>query len=148
MLNMLSNSTFNRVLRIVKEWQPKKNYASEAGYRDDLLAFIKKELKRESGWGFPPEKHRIRKESGRYFADIGIDKEIGIELKRNLNTRQRFYTLTGQIRGLLREYECVIAVLCGNTNEEIFDDLQVEAKELSTIKIWRQKIVEIVDKSK
>ena len=37
------------VLSIIKRWVPKKKYSKEAGYRDDLIEFIRRELKRGNG---------------------------------------------------------------------------------------------------
>jgi len=146
---MLS-SISDEVLRIIEEWRPKKDYRNESGYRDDLMAFIRKELKRESIWG-PPKKHRIRKESGRHLADIGIDEKIGIELKRNLSSQSSLDRLIGQIRRFMRSYNYIIVVLCGKTSEEILDDLRVEFKEHSARgSVWGgpKTIIEIVKKSK
>lgn len=126
---MLS-STPNRVLRIVKEWHPKRNYRSEAGYRDDLMAYIREELNRGNIWG-NSERHRIRRESGRHLADIGIDEKIGIELKRNLSSQSSLDRLIGQIRRFMRSYAYVIIVLCGRIKEEILDDLRHEFRQFS-----------------
>lgn len=138
--------TFNEVLRIIEEWQPTKDYRSEAGYRDNLLVFIRKELKRGSIWG-PPERHRIRKESGRHLVDIGIDEKIGIELKRKLNTQGKLDRLVGQIRRFMREYKFLVIVLCGHVNKEILDDLRYEFKEYSS-GVWGQPqtVIRIVPK--
>jgi len=145
-MTMLSG-TSERVSRIVKEWRPKKEYRSEAGYRDELLTFIRKELKKGTMLG-PSERHRIRKESGRHLADIGIDEKIGVELKRNLNSQSSLDRLIGQVRRFMRSYDYIIVVLCGEVNEGILDELKIEFKEHSRARtVWGQEtVVEIVGK--
>jgi len=151
-VTMLSG-TSERVSRIVREWHPKKEYRSEAGYRDELLTFIRKELKKGTMWG-PPERHRIRKESGRHLADIGIDEKIGIELKRNLNSQSSLDRLIGQIRRFMRSYGYIIVVLCGEVNEGILDELKIEFKEYLPSTVWRpetvieETVIEIVGKGR
>jgi len=138
--------TFGRVLRIVKEWTPKKEYRKESGYRDDLIAHIRKELKRGGFLGVP-ERHRIRKESGRHLADIGIDENIGIELKRNLTGQSSLDRLIGQIRRFMRSYSYIIVVLCGKTSEGILDDLRHEFSQYSGAGLLQpQTLIEIVRK--
>ena len=148
----MSSNTFDRVLRVVESWHPKKDYKKEAGYRDDLMAFVRyelKELEKGSMWGFPQE-HRIRSESGRHLADIGIDEKIGIELKRNFTSQGKYDTLVGQMKRFMRQYSDIIIVLCGEVKKELVDDLQVDYKKYSGGSIlWQpEPAVEIVDKGK
>ena len=140
-------STFDKILRIIKEWHPSKDYRSEAGYRDDLLKHIRMELKKEKETILgPPERHRIRKESGRHLADIGIDDNIGIELKRNLSSQSELDRLVGQIRRFKGDYRHIIVVLCGRTNEERLDALQHEFKEYSGAWGGPETVIKIVPK--
>lgn len=59
------------------------------------------------------ERHRIRVESGRYLADVGIDEKIGIELKRNLRSQSQLDRLIGQIIRFMRSYDYITVVLWG-----------------------------------
>jgi hypothetical protein len=68
--------------------------------------------------------HLIKKEAGRSLADIGIDNEIGIELKRNLKTKSQINRLVGQVVDYLGGYSYVIIVLCGHTEQEAVDVLE------------------------
>ena len=40
--------------------------------------------------------HPVKKESGRHLADIGIDEDIGVELKLNLRSKAQMDRLEGQ----------------------------------------------------
>jgi len=119
------------VLSIVKRWPPEKKYSKEPGYRDDLMKFIRSELERSQQnllFG-TPEKHRIKKEAGRSHADIEIDRNIGIELKRNLKGKTEMNRLTGQIIDYEGEYSCIIVVLCGEVSEETAEELEYQFKQ-------------------
>ena len=118
------------VLSIIKRWVPTKKYSREAGYRDDLMEFIRRELKRSQQnilFG-PPRTHLVKKESGRHLADIGIDEDIGVELKLNLRKKAEMDRLEGQVSGFTREYSCIIVVLCGEVSEEIVEELKYRFK--------------------
>ena len=109
------------VINIVGQWIPKKKYSKEPEYRDDLMEFIRSELKRSQQdllFG-APETHLVKKESGRHLADIGIDENIGVELKLNLRRKAEMDRLEGQVSGFTREYSCIIVVLCGEVSEDI-----------------------------
>ena len=116
------------VLSIVKRWTPKKKYSKETEYRDDLMEFIRRELKRSQQnilFGSSEEKeHNVQKEAGRAHADIEIDRNIGIELKRNLKGKSRIDGLVGDLDPYEREYNCIIVVLCGEMDEGTVDELK------------------------
>lgn len=142
--------TFDQVLRVIEEWHPRKAYRSEAGYRNDLIAFIRKEITRGGIWG-APERHLIQKESGRHLADIGIDNEIGIELKRNLKSKKELNRLVGQIEEYKDSYRYIIVVLCGETDIEKLDALRYRYKGYSGrgfVLGQPETIIEIVKKGK
>ncbi len=68
-------SLCDTVLGIVERWIPKKKYSKEIEYRDELMKFIRSELKRGQRdilFGIP-EEHSVQKEAGRAHADIEID---------------------------------------------------------------------------
>ncbi len=119
------------ILSIIKRWTPKKKYSREEGYRDELMEFIRSELKRRQKdfFGGTPEKHRIKKEGGRSHADIEIDRNIGIELKRNLEGKTEMNRLTGQIGDYASEYSCIIVVLCGEVSEETVEEVEYQFKQ-------------------
>jgi len=123
---MFGRNLCNEVLNIIEEWSPKKKYSKEIEYRDDLMEFIRKELKRNQQnilFG-TSETHCVKKESGRHLADIGIDEDIGVELKLNLRRKAEMDRLEGQVSGFSREYSCIIIVLCGKVSDEIVEELE------------------------
>jgi len=128
----MMGSLFDDVLQAINDWNPKAEYSTENKYRDDLLAFLRKSLDPPGSsvyyppiWGFDSLRHHfIKKEAGRSLADIGIDYEIGIELKRNLKRKSQINRLVGQVVDYLSGYSYVIIVLCGHTDQEAVDVLK------------------------
>jgi hypothetical protein len=100
-------------------------------------------------WGFDSlGQHFIKKEAGRSLADIGIDDEIGIELKLNLK-RSQINRLVGQVVDYLRGYSYVIIVLCGHTEQETVDVLKHNLKRIvrsSSSPFGHEKLIRIVSK--
>jgi len=47
----------------------------------------------------PTRTHPVKKESERHLADIGIDEDIGVELKLNLRSKAQMDRLEGQVSG-------------------------------------------------
>ncbi len=120
------------VLDIIWQWIPKKKYSEKPHdkYRDDLMVFIRSELKRgqQNILFGTPKKHRIKKETGKAYADIEIDRNIGIELKLNLKGKSKISGLTGQIDYYEEEYNCIIIVLCGEVSEETVEEVEYKIK--------------------
>ena len=125
---IMFGSIFPQVLEIIEDWSPKK-LPSEAKYRDDLLKLLREEINRDDLLGFS-EEHSIRKEKGGSRADIGIDRNIGIELKHNLKLKNEVNRLFGQIDDQLKEYNEIIIVLCGKTSLEHLDLLREKVREM------------------
>ena len=138
-------SIFPEVLRIVERWDPKK-LTSEAKYRDDLLKLLRTELNKKDPFGMS-EKHSIRKESGRHLADIGINNEVGIELKYNLNSKSKVDRLFGQIDDYLKGYSSMVIVLCGKTNEEQLDYLEEKVRNMPSNDLFSSNEVKIIVKN-
>ena len=146
MINLLGN-IFDKVYSLIQSWQPKKEYPTEEGYRDDLLQFLRENLNR-SDWLGISHRYSIQKESGRCLADIGIDRRVGIELKRNLKSKAEADRLIGQVKGYLKEYEeGVIIVLCGRTDNDKLEYLRDLLSEYSEPTLLGGKLVEIVVKT-
>ena len=95
------------------------------------MEFIRSRLKRsqENLLFGTPEKHRVKKEAGRSHADIEIDRNIGIELKRNLKGKTEMNRLTRQVGDYASEYSCIIVVLCGEVSEETVEELEYQFKQ-------------------
>ena len=95
--------------------------------------------------------HFIKKEARRSLADIGIDDEIGIELKRNLKRKSQINRLVCQVVDYLSEYSCVIIVLCGHAEQEAVDVLKHNLKRIirsSSSLFGQEKLIRIVSKGK
>jgi hypothetical protein len=120
------------VISIVKHWTPEKKYSRETGYRDDLMEFLRRELKRPQLPFLEAPTHRIKKEAGRSRADIEIDRKIGLELKRNLKGKTEMDRVYGQLDEYAKEYESVIVVLCGEVKDETVEELEHRVKQLDS----------------
>jgi|BEDMetMinimDraft_2_1075160.scaffolds.fasta_scaffold03312_3 hypothetical protein len=103
-------SLFDRVVRLINDWQPNWRRRTENAHRDDLKDYLMNTLE---------EKYTVRCDDGRGLADIAVDNKIAIELKLNLNTKAEINRLDGQIGDFLEEYKSLIVVLLGNTKPEI-----------------------------
>ena len=156
----MSDNLVDDVLQTISDWNPKAEYPTETKYRDDLLEYLRESL--NSGitgystaiWGLEHSGfHCIKKEAGRSLADIGIDNEIGIELKRNLRRKTQINRLVGQIVDyFVYGYSCVIIVLCGYADQEAVDTLKHNLKKVfksfSAPLGDEDKQIKIVSKSK
>lgn len=111
--------------KIEHEWQPDWNMKEERQYRDDLLTFLDKRLKKT---------HQIGSEDGRGLADIGIDGEIGIELKLDLYSKSEIDRLTGQVVRYLKGrkgYDGIIIVLLGKVSPTVVRDVRYNMREVA-----------------
>ena len=145
-------STFGTVFRLVNEWVPKKRYMKEEGYRNDLYNYLRENLKKRGtdifGLG-ASERYVIKKEAGRHLADIGINDEVGIELKLNFKKQSQLDRLVGQIKRFLQSYRYVIVVLCGELDEGKVDELRYDFREYESTSgiLPPEKIVKIICKT-
>ena len=150
-------SLFDTILQTINDWNPQAEYSTESKYRDDLLVILRKKLNRSGSgafsspiWGFDSSgQHFIKKEAGRSLADIGIDDEIGIELKLNLKRKSQINRLVGQVVDYLRGYSYVIIVLCGHTEQDAVDVLKHNLKRIvrsSSSPFGQEKLIRIVSK--
>ena len=151
-------SLFDDVLQTISDWNPNAEYSTESKYRNDLLAFLRENLNSGSDafsspiWGLNHSGHHfIKKEARRSLTDIGIDDEIGIELKRNLKRKSQINRLVSQVVDYLSEYSCVIIVLCGHAEQEAVDVLKHNLKRIirsSSSLFGQEKLIRIVSKGK
>ena len=115
---------WRRVVEIVKKWKPEQEYGDEKEYRNDLYKFLRNELNKNPVRNLAgmPIKTTILKEKGRDNVDIEINKEIGIELKRNLKNKPDADRTIGQIYRYRKEYKGVILIACGKTNDNTWEE--------------------------
>ena len=103
--------------RLIKKWKPEE-FSNEKQYRNDLVKFLRKQ---EFDWY---GEVIITKEDGRGLCDIAINQEVGIELKKDLKKKSEVDRLSGQIIDYKRQYDNLIILLVGKTNEDTLDLLK------------------------
>jgi len=115
---------FDDVINIIEDWKPNEDYPNENNYRDDLMKFLRNELNKPNSLALgQPERITIKKDAGRGYCDIVVDNRIGIELKKDLRRKKDVDRLSGQLLDYKKEYEDIIIVLVGETNDEWLDKL-------------------------
>ncbi len=104
---------FNEVLDLVELWRPKKEYGHERKFQNELQEFLDTELnEKDRGMMANDREDVVSKEHGSSKADIAVNGNIGIELKRDL-TNSQTKKLRGQIEDYLDNYPFVIVCACG-----------------------------------
>jgi hypothetical protein len=128
---IMASSLFEKVIETIEHWQPKKKYFFENDYRDDLIEYLDSELNQYGDFS-------IRKEHGESRIDIGINDEIGIELKLNLKGSHHIDRLTGQLTRHIHHYRYgVILLLLGETDSNTY---QTVIKSVNRIKLGSKQI--------
>ena len=150
---MFSMSLFDRILRAVENWEPEKDYSEERGYRGDLLDFLREELNETEPFAIGLQRRiKVSPESGRHLCDMGVGKEIGIELKKDLRSLKQVDQLTGQLNRFLREYSNLIVVLVGEVDNNAYEELENQIKDLTKdtsipISLAQGPRIDVIDKS-
>ncbi len=126
-------NTYDDTVSAINKWRPAQRYSDELKYRDDLLKYLKKELNSAAPYTYMPrEKLSVRKQEGAGLCDITVGpRAVGIKMKMDLTGKSDVDGLIGQLVGYKSEYDDLIVVLVGKTDEEAFGYLFVQ---LSTIK--------------
>ena len=128
---------FYDTTRFIKKWKPEK-FSNENQYRNDLVKFLRKQ---EFDWY---GEVIITKEDGRGLCDIAINQEVGIELKKDLKKKSEVDRLSGQIIDYKRQYDNLIILLVGKTNEDTLDLLKGKIKHFKNNYDFDE--IEIIDK--
>jgi hypothetical protein len=131
-VNCLLN-TFDDTVRAINKWQPAQHYSDELDYRDDLLKYLKKEMNSTAPYTYMPrEKLSILKQDYAGLCDITVGpRAVGIKMKKDLIGKSDVDRLIGQLVGYKSEYDDLIVVLVGKTDEKAFEYLILQ---ISTIK--------------
>ena len=126
-------NTYDDTVSAINKWKPAQRYADVLHYRDDLLKFLKKEVNAIASYTYMPrEKLSVYKQEGAGLCDITVGpRAVGIKMKMDLTGKSDVDELIGQLVGYKSEYDDLIVVLVGKTDEEAFGYLQVQ---VSTIK--------------
>ena len=150
---MMSDRLFEDTIRIINQWKPSKMHSTENKYRDELIQFLRDEFsQRKNNFSFgPPRNINIRKETGREFSDIAINRvRIGIELKKDLKTKQQVDTLGGQLIGYKKEYEDILVILVGKTDREALERCKEKLSDLRGRSVYyglnREPRIKLIDK--
>ena len=131
-MNCLLN-TYDDTVRAINKWQPAQRYSDELKYRDDLLKYLKKEMNSIAPYTYMPlEKLSVRKQDGAGLCDITVGpRAVGIKMKMDLLGKSDVDGLIGQLVSYKSEYDDLIVVLVGKTDEKAFEYLLLQ---ISTIK--------------
>jgi hypothetical protein len=131
-VNCLLN-TYDDTVSAINKWQPAQHYSDELKYRDDLLKYLKKEMNATAPYTYMPlEKLIVRKQEAAGLCDITVGpRAVGIKMKMDLLGNSDVDVLIGQLVGYKSEYDDLIVVLVGKTDEKAFEYLLVQ---VSTIK--------------
>jgi hypothetical protein len=113
----MSQRLYEKVCRLIQEWEPEEIYDVENEFRDDLLDFLDENLNSSDV--------SIKKEDGRGLCDIGINRQIGIELKLDMVKKAEANRLVGQILDYIDEYPTgIIILLLGDTEHNAFQTVK------------------------
>jgi hypothetical protein len=124
----MSKRLYNEIYALAKEWKPEEIYETEPEYRDDLLDFLKDEL---TDSGSDSGHISIKKEDGRGLCDIGVNRQIGIELKLDLDKKSKANRLVGQIHEYKYDYPTgIIVLLIGDTEHNAYQTVADAIHEL------------------
>ena len=119
-------NTFNDTLMAINKWKPVQHYSDEHKYRDDLLKYIKKELNSTAPYTYMPrEKIGVRLQEITGLCDITIaQRAVGIKMRMDLTEKSDVDRLIGQLVGYKSEYDDIIVVLVGKTDEKAYEYLK------------------------
>ena len=114
-------------------WKPAQRYSDERSYRDDLLKYLQKEMNATAPYTYMPrEKLSVRKQEAVGLCDITVGpRAVGIKMKMDLAGTSDVDGLIGQLVGYKSEYDDLIVVVVGTTDEKAFEYL---LSQVSTIK--------------
>ncbi len=133
-MNNLFSDLFDDSIRAIRSWKPTQKYGDEGKYQKELIDFLRKELdKRQDPFSLGQKRLiTITPEAGRGLCDIGINRQIGIELKKDLKKKAQIDRLAGQIMEFKKEYQDIIIVLVGDTDKDKLELLKEKISDLSS----------------
>lgn len=117
---------FDKVVDLVNSWIPNEEYGHEKEFQKELQNFLEKQLneKQKDAFGLGSQQnYEVSRERGTSRADIAINDEIGIEMKRDFSNSQE-KKLEGQINNQLDKYNFVIVCACGIKDKDGWNRLK------------------------
>jgi len=95
------------VIKSIENWEPSGKFTCEPEYRDDLIKHLRDEL--NSNPFFGTKTISVTSEDGRGLSDIAVnEREVGIELKHNFNSKDKLDRLIGQVHRYQKDYNDII----------------------------------------
>ncbi|MFA5032878.1 MAG: hypothetical protein WC614_07655 [bacterium] len=122
---------------ITNAWQPER-CKTEKDFENSLLKKLQEELKDQ----------RIQSQygSGAQRVDIVIDKNIAIEIKKDLKNTSVLQRLIGQMELYIKDWEYLFIILCGNIKPDLLKDLKsyIENKNSELGCIFNDRVVLLI----
>jgi hypothetical protein len=117
---------FDKVVDLVHDWIPNEDYGHENDFQKELQNFLEEQLneKQKDSFGLGSQQnYEVSRERGTSRADIAVNDEIGIEMKRDFSNSQE-KKLKGQIEDQLDNYNFVIVCACGIKDKDGWNRLK------------------------
>lgn len=133
---------YQNTSKLIDNWEPSRKYQSEPKYSDDCYQFLKEKMK---------SVHVTRDDkNSKKGLDIGLRYEtmygaesVGIEFKFNLTKTSEFNRLIGQIETKGRQYQSIIIVLVGVSNNNMVVELKKWISSKDNIMGFSNKIIRL-----
>jgi len=136
---------YTGVIKSIENWEPSDKFTRESDSRDELIKHLRDEL--NSNPFFGTKTISVTSEDGRGLCDIAVnEREVGIELKNNFNSKAKLDRLIGQVHRYKKDYNDIIIVLVGKTKDNTLDDLRVQISELNKMNNFGSQNIEIINK--
>jgi len=143
-------NTFTDTLMAVNRWKPVQHYSDELHYRDDLLKYLKKELNSTAPYTYMPrEKISVRLQEITGLCDITVaQRAVGIKMKMDLTEKSDVDRLIGQLVGYKSEYDDLIVVLVGKTDEKAYEYLKSQISTIIDTSYSAKQRIKVIRKDK
>lgn len=121
----------DKVENKINSWKPEE-YDNDLNYKKSLYIFLKEMFDNEN----IEERYPI----GRHFADIVIDNNILVIVKKSIKELSKFYCTSGEFRYYIENWENdIILVVCEGITPDFYDNLKKYADD------WSLRDIRIVD---
>jgi hypothetical protein len=130
---------WKNVVGLIREWKP-EGFRLEVEYEKSLHNYLKERL--------PFVKVTRQYGSARVKWDIGVGKDVMIEIKVGLKSTQKLQRLIGQIELFQRELEKpLIVLLLGDTQEDLLRELHHTARQYEDVRILTKEAKNLTEKN-
>jgi hypothetical protein len=120
-----------QVISLLEQWKPKK-FQNEQKYKDDLSAYLDRELNNPAAKtsASPIPVNRVK---GNGLCDIVINRDIGLEVRKDLATQKQIRTFCAELNSYKRGYTDVIIVLLGKAGPNALEALKNDVRIRNTV---------------